>query len=181
VGVAFTFAGSIYFLYLLPDWFVRLLLFFLTHTLYRIKILGRDNVPEKGGALFVSNHMSFVDVLLMQASTDRPIRFLMFQQIYDMPVVKQFARMMNAIPISSELRPRDMIRSLRDASEAIRQGEVVCIFAEGQITRIGQMLPFRRGMERIIKGTDNAAPIVPVNLYGVWGSIFSYERNRFLL
>jgi acyl-[acyl-carrier-protein]-phospholipid O-acyltransferase/long-chain-fatty-acid--[acyl-carrier-protein] ligase len=179
-GALFTLAGTIYVLYLLPDWFLRLLLFFLTHTLYRIKVIGRDNVPEKGGALFVSNHMSFVDVLLLMASTDRPIRFLMYQGIYDMPIVKPFARMMRAIPISSELRPRDMIRSLRTASDAIRDGEIVCIFAEGQITRTGQMLPFRRGMERIIKGTDNAAPIVPVNLYGVWGSIFSFERNRFL-
>ena len=68
-----------------------------------------------------------------------------------------------------------MIQSLREASEAIKQGEVVCIFAEGQITRIGQMLPFRRGMERIMKGisTESTAPIVPVHLDGVWGSIFS--------
>jgi acyl-[acyl-carrier-protein]-phospholipid O-acyltransferase / long-chain-fatty-acid--[acyl-carrier-protein] ligase len=163
---------------LLPEWFLRLLLFFLTHFLYRIKVLGRDNVPEKGGALFVSNHMSFVDVLLLMASTDRPIRFLMYQGIYDLPFVKPFARMLRAIPISSELRPRDMIRSLRTASEAIREGEIVCIFAEGQITRTGQMLPFRRGMERIIKGME--APIVPVSLHGVWGSIFSFERGRFL-
>jgi acyl-[acyl-carrier-protein]-phospholipid O-acyltransferase/long-chain-fatty-acid--[acyl-carrier-protein] ligase len=177
-GALFTLGGTVYVLYLLPDWFLRLLLFFLTHTLYRIKVIGRDNVPEKGGALFVSNHMSFVDVLLLMASTDRPIRFLMYQGIYDIPIVKPFARMMRAIPISSELRPRDMIRSLRTASDAIREGEIVCIFAEGQITRTGQMLPFRRGMERIIKGMD--APIVPVNLYGVWGSIFSFERNRFL-
>src|SRR5215472_15640371 len=177
-GAVFTLAGTIYVLYLLPDWFLRLILFFLTHTLYRIKVVGRDNVPEKGGALFVCNHMSFVDVLLLQASTDRPIRFLMFQGLYDLPLVKPFARMMRAIPISSELRPRDMILSLRQASEAIRSGEIVCIFAEGQITRIGQMLPFRRGLERIIKGVN--APIVPVNLYGVWGSIFSFERNRFL-
>jgi acyl-[acyl-carrier-protein]-phospholipid O-acyltransferase/long-chain-fatty-acid--[acyl-carrier-protein] ligase len=177
-GAVFTLAGTIYVLYLLPDWFLRLLLFFLTHSLYRIKVIGRDNVPEKGGALFVSNHMSFVDVLLLMASTDRPIRFLMFQGIYDMPIVKPFARMMRAIPISSELRPRDMIRSLRAASDAIHEGEIVCIFAEGQITRIGQMLPFRRGMERIIKGME--APIVPVSLHGVWGSIFSFERGRFL-
>ena len=177
-GAVITLAGTIYVLYLLPDWFLRLLLFFLTHTLYRIKVIGRDNIPEKGGALFVSNHMSFVDVLLLLASTDRPIRFLMFQGIYDKPIVKPFARMMKAIPISSELRPRDMIRSLRTASDAIRDGEIVCIFAEGQITRTGQLLPFRRGMERIIKGID--APIVPVNLHGVWGSIFSFERNRFL-
>jgi acyl-[acyl-carrier-protein]-phospholipid O-acyltransferase/long-chain-fatty-acid--[acyl-carrier-protein] ligase len=177
-GAVITFGGTIYLLYLLPDWFLRLLMFFLTHTLYRIKVMGRDNIPEKGGALFVSNHMSFVDVLLLLASTDRPVRFLMFQGIYERAIIKPFARMMKAIPISSELRPRDMIRSLRTASDAIRDGEIVCIFAEGQITRTGQMLPFRRGMERIIKGID--APIVPVNLHGVWGSIFSFERNRFL-
>jgi acyl-[acyl-carrier-protein]-phospholipid O-acyltransferase/long-chain-fatty-acid--[acyl-carrier-protein] ligase len=177
-GAVFTLAGTVYVLYLLPDWFLRLLLFFLTHTLYRIKVIGRDNIPEKGGALFVSNHMSFVDVLLLLASTDRPIRFLMFQGIYDQPIVKPFAKMMGAIPISSELRPREMIRSLRAASDAIRNGEIVCIFAEGQITRTGQLLPFRRGMERIMKGVD--APIVPINLHGIWGSIFSFERNRFL-
>jgi acyl-[acyl-carrier-protein]-phospholipid O-acyltransferase/long-chain-fatty-acid--[acyl-carrier-protein] ligase len=177
-GAAFTLAGTIYVLYLLPDWFLRLLLLFVTHTIYRIKIIGRDNVPEKGGALFVSNHMSFVDVLLLMASTDRPIRFVMFQGIYDQPIVKPFARMMKAIPISSELRPRDMIKSLRTASDAIRDGEIVCVFAEGQITRTGQLLPFRRGMGRIIKGID--APIVPISLHGVWGSIFSFERNRFL-
>src|SRR5262249_36115417 len=86
-GAIITLAGTVYVLYLLPDWFLRLLLFFLTHTIYRIKVLGRDNVPEKGGALFVSNHMSFVDVLLLLASTDRPIRFLMFQGIYDRPII----------------------------------------------------------------------------------------------
>ena len=122
--------------------------------------------------------MSFVDALLLIASTDRPIRFLMFKGIYDLPYVKPFAKMIRAIPISSELRPREMLQSLREASNAIRNGEVVCIFAEGQITRIGQLLPFRRGMERIMKGVD--APIVPVNLDGVWGSIFSFERGRFI-
>ena len=86
--------------------------------------------------------------------------------------------MIRAIPISSELRPREMLQSLRKASDTIRSGEIVCIFAEGQITRIGQLLPFRRGMERIMKGVD--APVVPVNLDGVWGSIFSFERGRFL-
>ncbi|MBZ5523532.1 MAG: MFS transporter [Acidobacteriia bacterium] len=177
-GAVITLAGTIYGLVILPDWFLRLVLWFLTHTIYRIKLLGRDNIPEKGGALLVCNHMSFVDVLLLIATTDRPIRFLMFQDIYDMPALKPFARMMGAIPISSELRPRDMIRSLRTASDAIRNGEVVCIFAEGQISRTGQMLPFRRGMERIMQDVD--APIVPVALHGVWGSIFSFENRRFL-
>jgi acyl-[acyl-carrier-protein]-phospholipid O-acyltransferase/long-chain-fatty-acid--[acyl-carrier-protein] ligase len=85
---------------------------------------------------------------------------------------------MRNIPISSQLRPREMIKSLQEASNAIKNGEVVVIFAEGQITRIGQLLPFRRGFERIMKGVD--APIVPICLDNVWGSIFSYEKGRFL-
>ena len=177
-SAGFTVLSTCYVLYMLPDAFLRLLLWLLTHTVYRIKVVGRDNIPEKGGALFVANHMSFVDALLLIASTDRPIRFIMFKDIYDHALIKPGAKIMRAIPISSQLRPREMIKSLRSASEAIRNGEVVCIFAEGQITRIGHLLPFRRGFERIMKGVD--APIIPVHLDGVWGSIFSYERGRFL-
>jgi len=173
-----TAAGTVYVLILLPEWFGRLILFFVTHTVYLVKVIGRDNFPDKTGALLVCNHMSFVDVALLIASTDRPIRFVMYQGIYDHKIIKPFAKMMRAIPISSELRPRDMIRSLHTASEALRQDEVVCIFAEGQITRTGQLLPFRRGLERIMKGVE--VPIIPVNLDGVWGSIFSFERGRFL-
>ena len=175
-GVA-TLGATIYLIVLLPDSLLRLLLWIFTHSVYRIRVEGRDNIPDKGGALFVSNHLSFVDALLLIASTDRFVRFIMFKGIYDMPIVKPFARMMRAIPISAQIRPREMIRALSEASESIRQGEVVCIFAEGQITRIGQLLPFRRGYERIMKDVD--APIIPVNLDGVWGSIFSYEKGRF--
>ena len=175
---AITAGGTVYVLVLLPEWFGRLILFFVTHTVYRVKVVGRDRFPAKGGALLVCNHMSFVDALLLIASTDRPIRFLIYKGIYESPFVRPFAKMLKAIPISSEQRPREMIRSLRTASDALRDGEIVCIFAEGQITRTGQLLPFRRGLERIMKGVD--APIIPVNLDGVWGSVFSFERGRFL-
>lgn len=177
-GAFLTLLMTCFSIYLLPDSLLRLVLWLLTHSLYRIRVEGRDNIPETGGALFVVNHMSFVDALLLIASTDRPIRFIFYKGIYDLPYIKPFAKMIRAIPISSELRPRDMLKSLREATDAIRGGEVVCIFAEGQITRVGHLLPFRRGMERIMKGVD--APIVPVNLDGVWGSIFSFERGRFL-
>lgn len=173
-----TAASTAYVLYLLPEWFGRLILFFVTRTVYRVRVLGRENFPEKSGALLVCNHMSFVDVALLVAATDRPIRFLMFKGIYDHPLVRPFAKMVKAIPISGEQHPREMLHSLSTASDALRNGEIVCIFAEGQITRTGQLLPFRRGLERIVKGID--VPIIPVNLDGVWGSIFSFERGRFL-
>lgn len=176
-GGGLTLAGAIYALFLLPDSLLRFVLWLMTRTIYRIRVLGRDNIPAKGGALFVCNHLSLVDALLLQASTDRPIRFIVYKGIYDQPWIKPFARILRAIPISSELRPREMLQALHTATQALRDQEVVCIFAEGQITRIGQMLPFRRGFERIMKDVD--APIIPIALDGVWGSIFSFEKGRF--
>jgi acyl-[acyl-carrier-protein]-phospholipid O-acyltransferase/long-chain-fatty-acid--[acyl-carrier-protein] ligase len=177
-GGILTLAGAIYVLFLLPDALLRFLLWCATHSVYRIRIVGRDHIPAKGGALFVCNHVSYVDALLLLASTDRQVRFMMYKGHYELPHVKPFARILGVIPISSEQRPREMIKSLQTASDAIRAGEVVCIFAEGQITRIGHLLPFRRGFERIMK--DIEAPIIPVGLDGVWGSIFSFQKGRFL-
>jgi acyl-[acyl-carrier-protein]-phospholipid O-acyltransferase/long-chain-fatty-acid--[acyl-carrier-protein] ligase len=176
-GVA-TLAGALYASVLLPDSLLRFILWILTHTLYRIRVDGRDNIPSKGGALFVCNHLSHVDALLLLSSTDRHVRFIMHKDIYERPWIKPLARILNVIPISSEQRPREMIESLHRATEAISSGQVVCIFAEGQITRIGQLLPFRRGFERIMKGLES--PIIPVALDGVWGSIFSFKKGRFL-
>ncbi len=173
-----TFAATAYVLWLLPDSLLRLLLWIATHTLYRLDVAGRENVPARGGALLTPNHVSMADAVLLIASIDRPIRFLMFRGSYEHPLVKPFAKILGVIPISSDQGPREMIHSLRRATEALKNGEVVCIFPEGQMTRIGQMMPFRRGMERIIKGVE--VPIIPVNLDGVWGSIFSFAGGRFL-
>jgi len=177
-GGVLTLAGAIYVLLLLPDALLRFLLWCATHSFYRIRMVGRDHIPAKGGALFVCNHVSWMDALLLIASTDRPVRFLMFKDIYEQAWMKPFARILGVIPISSEQRPREMLHSLQTASDAIRNGEVVCIFAEGQITRIGQLLPFRRGLERIMKDVD--APIVPVALDGVLGSPSSFKHGRFV-
>jgi acyl-[acyl-carrier-protein]-phospholipid O-acyltransferase/long-chain-fatty-acid--[acyl-carrier-protein] ligase len=177
IGGGLTLVATTYVSMLLPDSLLRLVLWILTHSLYRIRVAGRDNIPEKGGALFVSNHMSFVDALLLIASTDRFIRFLIEKDIHDRRFVKPFAKVMRAIPISGQRGPRALIYALREASRSIQAGDVVCIFAEGQITRTGQMLPFRKGFERIMKNVD--APIVPVNLDRVWGSIFSFDKGRF--
>src|SRR6266849_4517363 len=173
-----TVAATGYILYLLPDSLLRLLLWTATHTLYRLDVTGREKVPAKGGALLVPNHVSMADAAFLIASLDRPIRFLMFKGSYEHPLVKPFAKMLRVIPIASDQGPRDLIHSLREATQALQNGELVCIFPEGQMTRIGQMLPFRRGMERVIKGVD--VPIIPVHLDGVWGSIFSFAGGKFL-
>ena len=171
-----TLAATIYLLILLPDALLRFVLWCLTNTVYKIRIVGRDHIPAKGGALFVCNHLSFADALLLIASTDRPIRFLMFKGIYEQRWIKPFAKILRAIPVSTEQRPRELLHALQAASDAIRAGEVVCIFAEGQITRIGQLLTFQRGFERIMKNLD--APIIPIALDGVLGSPTSFEHGR---
>jgi acyl-[acyl-carrier-protein]-phospholipid O-acyltransferase / long-chain-fatty-acid--[acyl-carrier-protein] ligase len=173
-----TFAGAMYAVILLPDSLLRFVLWALTRTIYRIRVIGIENIPAKGGALFVCNHVSFIDALLLLASTDRQVRFLMYKNYYELPYIKPFARILGAIPVSSEQRPRELIQALRTATNAIQAGDIICIFAEGEITRIGHLLPFRRGFERIMKDVD--APIIPVGLDGVWGSIFSFKKGRFL-
>src|SRR5713226_7816639 len=173
-----TLAATVYVVYLLPDSLLRLMLWIATHTLYRLDVVGRENMPARGGALLTPNHVSMADAVFLIASLDRPIRFLMFKGSYEHPLVKPFAKIMGVIPIAYDQGPREMLHSLRLATDALKNGEVVCIFPEGQMTRIGQMMPFRRGMERIVKGVD--VPIIPVNLDGVWGSIFSFAGGRFL-
>ena len=176
-GAVLSLAGAIYCIKLMPDSLVRLMLWLATKTIYRIRVEGRDNIPETGGALFICNHVSFVDGPLLMGSTDRKIHFIIDKIYYERRWLKPFAKILGLIPIASNLGPRELLKSLQTAGETIRGGEVVCIFAEGQITRTGALNPFRRGYERIVKNTG--VPIVPVALVGVWGSIFSFERGKF--
>ena len=163
---------------LMPEAFIRMVLFLVTHTLYRLQVIGRDHVPDHGGALLVPNHVSFIDGLLLLASVDRPIRFVVDRQYYEHPFLNWAARMMRAIPISSTGTPREILSALRDAGRYLDNGELVCIFPEGQITRTGNLLPFHEGFERILKGRDT--PVIPVHLDRVWGSIFSFIGGKFL-
>ncbi|MEE8467956.1 MAG: MFS transporter, partial [Planctomycetota bacterium] len=165
-------------LMLTVEFAVRLVLLIFTNTIYRLRTRGVGHVPSSGGALLVSNHVTFVDAILIAAASPRPVRFLMYRDFFDIFGVGWFARKMRAIPVSSADSSREKLAALRTAAQAAADGEIVCIFAEGSITRTGSMLPFARGLERIAKRAG--VPIVPVGLDRLWGSIFSYEGGRFL-
>jgi acyl-[acyl-carrier-protein]-phospholipid O-acyltransferase/long-chain-fatty-acid--[acyl-carrier-protein] ligase len=156
---------------------VRFPLWLLRHTIYRLDVQGRDNLPAEGPALLVANHVSWIDAAMILAAQKRRIRFLFWAAFLKVPFLRLLLRMVRAIPIDGSAGPRAIVRALRQAGEALAHGDLVCIFAEGAITRTGFLLPFHRGLEQIAK--HSPARIIPVYLDHVWGSIFSYEHKKF--
>ena len=171
-----TLLGTVMALRLLPDYVVRFVLWLLTHTVYRIRVVGEENIPNRGPALLVSNHVSFADALLIGACVQRFVRFMLHRDYYQIRWLNWLFRLMKSIPVSATNR-RDIVQSLKRAQEELKRGEVVCIYAEGAISRTGHLLPFKRGFEKIANGLDVA--IIPVHLDQVWGSIFSFKDGRF--
>lgn len=176
LGILSIFA-TLYILITLPEVFVRMINWIIVHTFYRLKIIGSDNVPGNGGALIVCNHVSYVDAIIAVASLKRPVRFLMDRSVYNLPVIHFFCRIMKVIPISFRDGPKKIMESLHQARSAIEAGQLICIFPEGGLTRTGNMIPFNKGFEHIMKGLD--APIIPMNLDNIWGSIFSFAEGKY--
>jgi acyl-[acyl-carrier-protein]-phospholipid O-acyltransferase/long-chain-fatty-acid--[acyl-carrier-protein] ligase len=156
---------------------VRLPIFLIRSLFYRIRVHGIENIPAKGPGLLVCNHVSHIDAGIIVAVVKRPIRFLVYAPFTKVPLLGRLLKLSKVIPIDSGSGPRAILHALRLASEALKNGELVCVFAEGGITRTGFLLPFNRGFEQVIKKAP--APIIPVCLDEVWGSIFSFERGRF--
>ncbi|HUR21333.1 MAG TPA: AMP-binding protein, partial [Vicinamibacterales bacterium] len=172
----FTLAGSFYALATVPAFFIRFALWLLTHTLYRIKVVGQQYVPHEGPALLICNHVSMVDGLLVGASVDRFVRFMMHGPYYNLPVIHAVVSRMHAIPVTAGDKTT-VAASIARARAELQAGHVVCIFAEGSMSRTGNLLPFKRGFERILAGLD--VPLIPVYLDRVWGSVFSFKKGRF--
>jgi len=141
-------------------------------------VAGGENVPLEGPVLLVSNHVSFIDAILVTMANQRLVRFLMLRQYYELPVANWLFRAMGCIPVSSGDGPKALVESFRRAREFMLSGEAVCIFAEGGISRHGQMQRFKKGFERMVDGVD--VPIVPVHLDSVWGSLFSFSEGKLL-
>ncbi|MEX0703532.1 MAG: acyl-[ACP]--phospholipid O-acyltransferase [Planctomycetales bacterium] len=167
----------IYAFTLLPNATIRFVVWLAAHTIYRVRVHGRENLPERGGALLVANHVSWLDGILLLITSSRPIRMVAHAAYVEDRRWWWLCRMFGVIPIKAVGGPKALLRSLQVAREAVQAGELVCIFAEGRITRTGHLQPFQPGLLRIVKGTD--APVVPVYLDELWGSIFSYHGGRF--
>ncbi|MDQ2824394.1 MAG: 1-acyl-sn-glycerol-3-phosphate acyltransferase, partial [Verrucomicrobiota bacterium] len=144
----------------------------LARCIYRVNTFGLERLPT-GGFLLLPNHITWVDAMLLQIACPRPIRYIVDQSIYQNRVLNPIFRSLKCIPIDS----RHSRRAIRDAAQRIAQGEIVCLFPEGQLTRSGTLLRLRRGYELIARQAE--APVVPVWLDQLWGSIFSFQGGRY--
>ncbi|MGH8699138.1 MAG: 1-acyl-sn-glycerol-3-phosphate acyltransferase, partial [Burkholderiales bacterium] len=165
------------FIYLLvPEFLMRFLAWLLIHSVYRLEKSGLDHIPERGAALLVCNHVSFVDAIVIMAACRRPIRFVMDHRIFKTPVLSFVFRTGGAIPIAARKEnPEMMERAFAEVAAALRAGQLVGIFPEGRLTDSGEIQPFRPGIQRIIDETP--VPVVPMALRGLWGSSFSRMRG----
>ena len=166
---------------IVPEFLMRLLSWLMVRTLYRLELHGVEkHVPNEGPALIVCNHVSYMDALILSASVPRPVRFVMYYRIFDIPVMRWIFRTAKAIPIAS---PREdaalMQRAFDTIDAALAEGELVGIFPEGALTRDGDIAAFKSGVEKILQraaARGQVVPVVPMALRGMWSSMWS-RRN----
>ncbi len=154
----------------LPTFLVRLVVWLATHTVWRFRRLGLENVPKSGPALLVSNHVSLADAAVIAACFQRPVRFVMDRSSYEHPLLHWATSRMGAIPWSPDDPPEEQAEAFREARKAlVDDGGLVCIFAEGEISRTRNLLRFRPEFEDLVEGTD--VPVIPMHLDRVWGGL----------
>jgi hypothetical protein len=172
-------AVALYIYTLVPEFFMRFLVWMLIHSIYRVGKTGLENIPEQGPAVLVCNHVSYVDAMIIAGCLRRPVRFVMYYKIYQLPVLNFVFRTAGVIPIAGRNEnPELMEQAFAKVEAALHAGEVVCIFPEGKLTSDGEMNIFKPGIKRIIETTP--VPVIAMALKGLWGSAFSRKKDYIL-
>jgi len=165
---------AIYIFSLVPEFLMRFLAWLLIHTIHRVSTVDVERIPEEGAAVLVCNHVSYVDAIVIMAASPRPIRFVMDHRIFRTPLLGFIFRTAKAIPIApAKEDPWLMEKAFVDIAHALHDGELVCIFPEGKLTRTGEISEFRGGVARIVERSK--VPVIPMALRGLWGSVFSRD------
>ena len=174
---------AIYIFALVPEFLMRFLVWILIHTIYRVEVRGMENIPESGPLIVAANHVSFVDPLIIGGIIRRPVRFVMYYRIFQMPVLKFIFKTGKAIPIASRKEnPEILDAAYKRMYEVLGDGDVLGIFPEGGITGSGDIETFKKGVEKIV--AENPVQVVPMALCNLWGSLFSrrdplYKRRPY--
>ena len=171
---AINLAVAVFIFWEVPEFVARFMVWCLMRSLYRLRFENLDRVPERGAAVLICNHVSYVDALLILGVLRRPVRFVMIKRIHDIPVLNFIFRSVGAVPITRRSDdPETYQRAFESLTEALRNRELVCIFPEGHITRDGKLHEFRPGVLKLL--SQAPAPVIPMALRGLWGSLFSHQ------
>ncbi len=168
---------AIYIYSLVPEFFMRFMVWLLIHSIYHVRTRGLEKIPDEGPVVLVCNHVSYVDALIIAGCIRRPVRFVMYYKIYNLPVLNFIFRTAKTIPIAGKYEDEALLKkAFDDIDQALLDGDVVCIFPEGKLTVDGKMNKFRDGIEKII--ARRPVPVIPMALQGLWGSAFSRQRSN---
>ena len=161
-----------YVFWLMPEYIVRLVMLLLTRIVYRLRLRGEMNIPTDGAAILVANHVSFVDAIILGVCSPRPMVFIMDHRIFKTPGMGWFFKLVKAIPIAPQKEdPQAYEAAFQRARAVLAEGELLCLFPEGGITRDGRLQPFKAGIMKILE--THPVPVIPAALHNLWGSMFS--------
>ncbi|QDH69057.1 MFS transporter [Marilutibacter alkalisoli] len=168
---------------IVPEFLMRFMSWLLVRALYRLRVRGvEEHVPDEGAGVIVCNHVSYMDALILAACIPRPVRFVMYYRIFNIPFMRWIFKTAKAIPIASAKENPELLRRAYDEIDAVlADGELVCIFPEGRLTHDGTMAPFKAGIERILeraRAEGRPVPVVPMALRGMWSSMWSRRDSR---
>ncbi len=161
-----------YVFWLMPEYIIRLVMLLVTRLVYRLRVRGDEHLPTDGAAIVVCNHVSFVDAVLLGVISPRPMVFLMDHRIFKTPGLGWFFRLCKAIPVApAKEDPEAYERAFERAREVLNNGDLLCLFPEGGITKDGRLQPFKGGIMKIL--ATHPVPVIPSALHNLWGSYFS--------
>ncbi len=154
-------------------WLLEPLVHLLGWLCYRVRVRGVEHLPT-GGALLVANHLSYADVIVLQLACPRPLRYVGHEELLGQHWFFRLAfRMAGVIPVSAA----NALTATRRVSAALTAGELL-LFAEGSISRTGQLMRLERGFELMARKAG--VPVVPVAHDGLWGSLLSFSENKYV-
>lgn len=174
---------AIYIFSIVPEFLMRFLIWILIHIIYRVEVKGMEHLPENGSVIVASNHVSFVDPMIIGGVIRRPVRFVMYYRIFQLPVLSIIFKLGKAIPIAGQHEdPAVLKQAYQRIHEVLDDGDVLGIFPEGQITSNGEINTFKKGIEKVV--SDKPVTVVPMALCNLWGSLFSrrdplYKRRPY--
>ena len=170
---------SAYIFYTVPVFAMRFIIWVVGHVFYRIKHENLRSIPDSGPALIVCNHVSYVDALILAGAVRRPIRFVMYKQFFDWPILNFVFRVGGAIPINSRRENEEAYeKAFELISEGLNNRDLICIFPEGSLTKDGEIDEFQPGVDKIL--ARDPVPVIPMALRGLWGSYFSKISTKLL-